>query len=329
MTVYPTDRSVGIKTSPTSGEMSVEEGSIFGKPEAYSPSAIERFWAKVDKRDDDECWPWTATRDRPNSYGRFQVGRKNHRAHRVAYELEHGRVPPGLVVMHRCDNPPCCNPAHLRLGTQAQNHMDSVAKGRLASAILNPADVVEARYRYEAGQACVSLAIEFGVNEFVMWEALTGRTWAFAGGPFAKASPREPRRVRRVSASGMPVRVCVAGGDVAVDVVDVREGEWANPWHVEAVVDRVSPMGLEVPVFRVVGPVGVVAEYGSEFAAAWRAVEEFEAWTKVWTPALVEGARDALGGKPLGCDCPESARCHVDVLLAVANPHAKAPVGAP
>lgn len=66
----------------------------------------------------------------PSGYGRIKVAGKYLRVHRVAYELFVGPIPAGLIVMHTCDNPPCCNPAHLKPGTNAENSADMVAKGR-------------------------------------------------------------------------------------------------------------------------------------------------------------------------------------------------------
>ena len=94
----------------------------------------KRFWSKVDQRGPDECWPWTASTN--GGYGAFGAklfGEKKmrvHRAHRVAFFLATGVAPDDLVVCHSCDNPPCCNPAHLWLGTQADNNRDMSIKGR-------------------------------------------------------------------------------------------------------------------------------------------------------------------------------------------------------
>jgi hypothetical protein len=94
----------------------------------------ERFWEKVARRALDECWPWLGARDR-KGYGAFMMtgeGVRKHRvtASRLAYELAVGPIAEGLAVMHRCDNPPCCNPAHLVAGTIADNNRDMVVKGR-------------------------------------------------------------------------------------------------------------------------------------------------------------------------------------------------------
>lgn len=98
---------------------------------AATESDAERFWAKVDIRGDDECWPWTAASSPDTDYGRFRLRGKVVYAHRVAFELATGRSAyEGEVIMHSCDNPPCCNPAHLSPGSQAENLDDMRRKGR-------------------------------------------------------------------------------------------------------------------------------------------------------------------------------------------------------
>jgi hypothetical protein len=74
----------------------------------------------------DECWPWLGSRT-VNGYGRLG----NRYAHRLVYEQEVGPIPDGLNVLHSCDNPPCVNPRHLRVGTQADNARDALERGRL------------------------------------------------------------------------------------------------------------------------------------------------------------------------------------------------------
>lgn len=92
----------------------------------------ERFWAKVDRRGPDECWEWTGHRlkagyGRFGSSGRFPCGQSTHR---IAWHVSIGAIPAGLMVCHRCDNPPCCNPAHLFLGMAADNTHDMLNKRR-------------------------------------------------------------------------------------------------------------------------------------------------------------------------------------------------------
>ena len=94
----------------------------------------DRFWSHVDKRDAGECWLWRGGRDY-GGYGAFKARASGYyqcRAHRFSWILANGAVPDGLWVLHRCDNPPCCNPSHLFLGTHDDNMADMVRKGRPA-----------------------------------------------------------------------------------------------------------------------------------------------------------------------------------------------------
>ena len=93
---------------------------------------LGRFLVKVKNGAPSECWPWTAAKDR-DGYGRFKVMGRHVPAHRMAFVLTRtqdlGEIE---VVMHTCDNPSCCNPAHLKAGTQVENIADRSAKGRNA-----------------------------------------------------------------------------------------------------------------------------------------------------------------------------------------------------
>ncbi len=109
-----------------------------------------RFWAKVDKRTAAECWPWTASRNR-YGYGTFGVGSSSAgvmpvaKAHRVSWEIHNGPIPKGMYVCHHCDNPPCCNPAHLFLGTAGDNFNDMRSKARGSSGPSHSASVRRGR----------------------------------------------------------------------------------------------------------------------------------------------------------------------------------------
>jgi hypothetical protein len=100
-----------------------------------TPRIVTRFRSKVQRGQPHECWPWTAGRI-GYGYGQFNAGRDargrqdTRYAHRVAFQIATGIDPVGAVVMHTCDNPVCCNPAHLRLGTQTENIADASRKGR-------------------------------------------------------------------------------------------------------------------------------------------------------------------------------------------------------
>ena len=89
----------------------------------------------------DTCWLWTGNRE-PTGYGRFS----QEKAHRASYRIHHGAIPAGLVVRHKCDNPPCVNPAHLELGTLADNNRDRHERGRSASDKLTKEQAFDIKY---------------------------------------------------------------------------------------------------------------------------------------------------------------------------------------
>ena len=89
----------------------------------------ERFLEKISIKSKDECWPWLGCKHR-QGYGQFAIGRKPQLAHRLSFLYFNGFLPRDLKVCHSCDNPPCCNPNHLFLGTQKDNVQDWVDKGK-------------------------------------------------------------------------------------------------------------------------------------------------------------------------------------------------------
>lgn len=111
-------------------------GTTADGPRARLPLA-DRLWRQVDRRGEEECWPWLGV-SLLKGYGfigRGGRGAGKLLAHRAAWEVTFGSIPEsdgyhGTVVMHTCDNRLCCNPKHLRLGTQAENVRDMDAKGR-------------------------------------------------------------------------------------------------------------------------------------------------------------------------------------------------------
>lgn len=89
----------------------------------------QRFWSDVGEPNEDGCMEWMGTR-LPRGYGSVTYKGERTTAHRIAYRLRKGEIPPGKFVLHKCDNPACCNPEHLFVGTQKDNIDDMIAKGR-------------------------------------------------------------------------------------------------------------------------------------------------------------------------------------------------------
>ncbi len=158
---------------------------------------IARFWGKVAKGEPGECWLWQACVDR-KGYGLvgFTVSKMNsigYRAHVIARWLETGEWPNGLLTLHTCDTPRCCNPAHLYLGTPARNTQDMMDRKRhrchtqpeniqrgeeLTQSKLTEAKVLAIRQRYAAGGVTLEeLGDEFNVTKVCIHHVIIRKTW--------------------------------------------------------------------------------------------------------------------------------------------------------
>jgi len=90
------------------------------------------FWSNVSRREDDQCWNWRGPKR--GVYGKFKINGEVFASHRVSYSISKGQINSNGawgLIMHKCDNPRCCNPAHLEVGSPLTNAIDASAKGRL------------------------------------------------------------------------------------------------------------------------------------------------------------------------------------------------------
>lgn len=132
--------------------------------------------------DEDGCWLWLGRLD-DDGYGSIGEAGKTLLAHRAAYIVEHGAIPDGMNVCHRCDNPPCVRPKHLFLGTQAENIADMIAKGRMPTgaqrpnAKLNEAEVRSIRRLAEKGLSHRAIAEQVGVSRSLVTMVASGERW--------------------------------------------------------------------------------------------------------------------------------------------------------
>lgn len=143
----------------------------------------EKFWAKLPKRSAEECWEWVGAK-KDFGYGVIvcKQMKRSYMTHRVAYIATIGDIPEGQFVCHKCDNPPCCNPAHLFLGSPQDNSRDCQKKGRAnrgknnGRAKLSDDDVRKIR----SSKACTSakeLAAQYGVTHQLVHMIWGGKVW--------------------------------------------------------------------------------------------------------------------------------------------------------
>lgn len=155
----------------------------------YLAGDEKRFWSFVDKEGPlhpvllTQCWTWKG--GLIDGYAQFHHALGT-RGHRYSYFLHNGVLPPEMKVLHHCDNRMCVNPAHLFLGTDADNHADKCRKQRQArgetngEAVLTESQVKEIRMRYvhrHPVHGGAALAREFGVGKTTIYGVVTRDTW--------------------------------------------------------------------------------------------------------------------------------------------------------
>ena len=146
----------------------------------------ERFWSKVNVGQCWECWDWMASTDH-GGYGRFGLDGRTSAAHRIAWQLVEGDLPDGMRVCHHCDNPGCCNPEHLFVGTDLDNARDRDKKGRgnpgwiagegHPNAKLTEDDVRFIRKLFDDGANRKDIATFFGVSGSTIDIIGARKTW--------------------------------------------------------------------------------------------------------------------------------------------------------
>lgn len=129
------------------------------------------------------CWDWNGVKDK-DGYGQIPCGyHKQAKAHRVSWTLHNGNIPKGIIVCHKCDNPPCTNPEHLFLGTKKDNDNDCRKKGRAAvgskqpKAKIKERDVIMIKRLIETGVAGYKLGKAFNISKSQISAIKNGKSW--------------------------------------------------------------------------------------------------------------------------------------------------------
>ncbi len=155
-----------------------------------APATVDEFMRWVEINEETGCWEWNLSRsDLRGGYGQKVINYKHYRSNRLAWLVFKGEIPKGMFVCHKCDNPPCCNPEHLFLGSPKDNSKDAWHKGRVVlptnipvgekhrNAKLTETDIREIRRRKDDGESSVALAKEFNVSRSLIWNVWRRLIW--------------------------------------------------------------------------------------------------------------------------------------------------------
>lgn len=137
-----------------------------------------KLWSKVNKTE--TCWIFTGAL--AHGHGRIVVNGRCEQAHRVSYELHHGKIPSGLMVRHLCHNKRCVNPEHLILGTHQDNMDDSVRDKKFAYGQRNGQSVLtekSAKEIFYKDGTCKQIAMQYGVSPSTVSNIKNRKTWKY------------------------------------------------------------------------------------------------------------------------------------------------------
>jgi hypothetical protein len=155
---------------------------------AKNSTEAYKFWSRVDVGPLEACWEWIGPISHRGGYATAVHHSKRLGAHRLSWILARGAIPQGMVVRHRCDNPKCCNPNHLELGTHKDNVQDMIQRGRRAPASakgvrnckakLSEQDVRQIRTAYaQGGTSTIKLAKQYAVTQGLISQIVRHRIW--------------------------------------------------------------------------------------------------------------------------------------------------------
>jgi len=172
----------------------------------FSEKAIARFHSNTRARADG-CVEWARART-GRGYGQLTICGRHALAHRVSYAIAYGHLPDEASVLHACDNTSCVNPAHLLIGTPADNSHDMAMKGRQRSGNrrLSDSEVVWLREWRRQGVAIDDIAARLGVSRSRVSAVARGDSLVDAPGPITRASRLDEDAVRSAWESGLPIR---------------------------------------------------------------------------------------------------------------------------
>jgi transposase len=153
----------------------LKTNNIKGRERTHN--TINDLWSKVDKLSDSKgCWIWNGSLNN-KGYGQIRISGTLYFSHRLAYLLMKGEIPEGMHLCHKCDNPKCCNPEHLFIGSRSDNMVDCIKKRRRPGIKLNPEKVREIRLLKSNGISCRELSVLFGVSISTIQEIVQFKKW--------------------------------------------------------------------------------------------------------------------------------------------------------